>query len=66
MTLFATELRLRNTETLSERFRSVFGDFWLCNFLFPAVLMFRQEEDGTEWPKLKIHYRKQEAEHKDL
>ena len=43
-------------ETVSERFRSVFGDFWVFNFILPAVIVFRQREDGTSWPKLKIHY----------
>ena len=54
--MWLSELHLRNMETVSERFRSVFGDFWVFNLILPAVLVFRQREDGTSWPKLKIHY----------
>ena len=44
-------------ESLGERFRSVFGQFWLLNFYFPTVIVLRQQGDGTEWPKLKVVYK---------
>ena len=43
------DVRVRSTATISDKFRFVFGSFWLTNFLFPSVLIFRQELDGTKW-----------------
>ncbi len=39
-------------------FRSVFGSFWALNLYFPVALAFRQEEDGTTWPEVKLVYRR--------
>ena len=37
------------TMSMSENYRSVFGEFWVVNFILPAVILFRQPSDGTEW-----------------
>ena len=47
-------LSVQNTQTLSRRIKSVFGQFWFLNFLFPVVFLFRQEEDGKTWTYLRI------------
>ena len=49
-------IKVRSTASIPERLRSVFSDFWLANFLFPAVLIFRQQSDGICWPELKLSY----------
>ena len=51
------KLSIRNTGSLRERTKSVFGPYWLMNFLLPAVIFFPQEGDGTSWKKLKIIYK---------
>ena len=50
-------LKLRSTETIHEKLRSVFGDFWMLNLLLPTNILFPQLGDGTEWRKLKIVYK---------
>ena len=47
-------LSIQNTQKLSCRIKSVFGQYWFLNFLFPAVVLFRQEEDGKTWKYLRI------------
>ena len=47
-------LSIKNTQKLSGRIKSVFGQFWFLNFLFPAAFLFRQEEDGKNWKYLRI------------
>ena len=47
-------LSIQNTQNLSCKIKSVFGQYWFLNFLFPAVFMFRQEEDGKTWKYLRI------------
>ena len=44
---------VRNTSTVKENLRSVFGEFWLLNFIFPMTLIFRQEDDGMHWIGIK-------------
>lgn len=48
-----TGIRVRSIATVSERFRFVFGPFWLTSFFFPSVLVFRQEHDGRNWTDLR-------------
>ncbi|KAK2162618.1 hypothetical protein LSH36_95g05027 [Paralvinella palmiformis] len=45
--------RLHSVATLSQRFQFVFGSFWLTNFIFPSVLIFRQEHNGHQWIDLR-------------
>ncbi|KAK2162619.1 hypothetical protein LSH36_95g05028 [Paralvinella palmiformis] len=49
-------VNVRSSVSVSGRLRSVFSDFWLLNFLFPTVIIFKQENDGTCWPDLKLNY----------
>ena len=51
------KLSLKNTQSLPNKLKSVFGQFWLLNFYFPAVLVYRQETDGKSWETLKIIYK---------
>ena len=57
-TLFevAKKVPIRSTNSVQKNFRSVFGDFWLLNFLFPMVLVFRQRDDGVHWEGIKIDH----------
>ena len=34
---------------INTNFRSVFGDFWALNFLFPMQIIFKQRDDGMSW-----------------
>ena len=45
---------IRSTASLGENFRDVFSSFWLINFLFPAVVVFRPMGDGKYWTNIKI------------
>ncbi|KAL3870472.1 hypothetical protein ACJMK2_038527 [Sinanodonta woodiana] len=35
--------------SINKNLRSVFGDFWALNFLFPMTIIFRQRDDGIHW-----------------
>ena len=48
------------TASVAKNFRDVFGDFWFMNFIFPAVLVFRQAGDGKSWEKLKRNMKEKE------
>ena len=53
---------LKVTSGFNENFRQVFGAFWPVNFIFPAVILFRQQSDGTSWPKvIKLAEKKKSA-----
>ncbi|KAL3890945.1 hypothetical protein ACJMK2_003295 [Sinanodonta woodiana] len=45
-----------NTNTISRNLKSVFGDFWALNFLFPMTIIFRQRDDGIHWDGLKYDH----------
>ncbi|XP_069108416.1 uncharacterized protein [Argopecten irradians] len=47
---------VRNFNSINRNFRSVFGDFWALNFLFPMQLLFRQRDDGKTWEGIKLDY----------
>ena len=51
------KLSLKSTASVQNNLKSVFGQFWPLNLYFPAVLVYRQERDGTNWPEMKIVYR---------
>ena len=46
---------IRNTNSVKKNMRSVFGDFWFLNFLFPMTLVFRQRDDGIHWENIKFN-----------
>ncbi|KAK6167573.1 hypothetical protein SNE40_021567 [Patella caerulea] len=48
------KIPIRNTLSIDKNFQSVFGDFWLINFLFPGQLLFRQRDDGFSWDGIKL------------
>lgn len=47
---------IRSLNSVNTNFRSVFGDFWALNFLFPMQLIFRQREDGIVWEGIKMDH----------
>ena len=49
---------VRCTASTAQNFRDVFGDFWMLNFIFPTVLVFRQAGDAKHWEHLKFLSRK--------
>lgn len=57
-TLFevAKKVPIRNTNSVQRNMKSVFGDFWILNFLFPMVLVFRQRDDGVHWEGVKYDH----------
>ncbi|XP_041361253.1 palmitoyltransferase ERF2-like [Gigantopelta aegis] len=50
----AKNIPIKNNSRVSQNMRSVFGDFWALNFLFPAQILFKQREDGTRWECVKL------------
>lgn len=47
---------VKNNNSVNRNMRSVFGEFWGLNFLFPMTLIFRQRDDGIHWENLKIDH----------
>ncbi|XP_060079435.1 palmitoyltransferase ZDHHC15-like [Ylistrum balloti] len=47
---------VRNFNSINRNFRSVFGDFWVLNFLFPMQVIFRQRDDGKTWEGIKVDH----------
>ncbi|KAJ8322297.1 hypothetical protein KUTeg_000768 [Tegillarca granosa] len=56
LTLYELTKRVpvKSFNSINYNFRSVFGDFWVLNFIFPMQIIFRQREDGTKWEGCKI------------
>lgn len=52
----AKQVPVKSTLSMNKHFRSVFGDFWALNFLFPMTLIFRQSDDGVHWDGIKIDH----------
>lgn len=50
------KLPVKNNNSISRNMRSVFGEFWALNFLFPMTLIFRQRDDGIHWENIKIDH----------
>ncbi|ESO83215.1 hypothetical protein LOTGIDRAFT_133914, partial [Lottia gigantea] len=50
----AKNVPVRNTNSIDKNFRSVFGDFWYVNFVFPGQILFHQTEDGYFWDGIKV------------
>ncbi|XP_060572217.1 uncharacterized protein LOC132730338 isoform X2 [Ruditapes philippinarum] len=57
-TLFevAKKVPIKNMNSINRNLKSVFGDFWVLNFLFPMTLIFRQRDDGIHWDGVKIDH----------
>ncbi|XP_053373010.1 palmitoyltransferase ZDHHC20-like isoform X2 [Mercenaria mercenaria] len=47
---------IKNSNSFNRNMKSVFGDFWGLNFLFPMTLIFRQRDDGIHWDGIKIDH----------
>ena len=45
---------IRVTSGVEDNFRLVFGEYWLMNFLFPAVIVFKQTNDGLHFEGIKM------------
>ena len=52
----AKKIPIKSTNTVQRNLRSVFGDFWLLNFMFPMTLVFRQRDDGIHWEGIKYDH----------
>ncbi|XP_060572210.1 palmitoyltransferase ZDHHC3-A-like isoform X2 [Ruditapes philippinarum] len=63
-TLFevAKKVPIKNTNSFNTNMKSVFGDFWGLNFLFPMTLVFRQRDDGIHWDGIKIDHNANEKD----
>lgn len=58
----AKKIPIKNNNTAKRNLRSVFGQLWALNFIFPMTLVFRQTDDGIHWENVKIdhNYRKRQ------
>ena len=50
------KIPIKINNTFSQNLKSVFGDFWALNFIFPMVLILRQRDDGIHWENVKIDH----------
>ena len=50
----AQALPIKSTTSVNANFVSVFGHFWLLNFVFPMPMVFKQIGDGTKWEGVKV------------
>lgn len=48
---------VRNTNSISSRIGSVFGDFWALNFIIPLHRIFPQDSDGWKWEGIKMDHK---------
>lgn len=46
--------KMKVTMPYRRRFELVFGDYWGINFLFPAVIIFKQSNNGLNYDGIKI------------
>lgn len=53
---FSKRVRVKCNNSINQNFRSVFGDFWALNFLFPMTILFKQRDDGFKWEGIKVDY----------
>lgn len=51
---------IKNKNTINTNMKSIFGDCWVLNFLFPMTLIFRQRDDGIHWDNIKIVHTQRE------
>ena len=54
----AKKVPIKNNNTMNNNMKSIFGDFWVLNFIFPMTLVFRQRDDGIHWDNVKIDHTK--------
>ena len=47
---------IKSTCSRNRNLQSVFGGFWLLNFIFPMTLIFRQKDDGVHWEGIKYDH----------
>ena len=47
---------IRNTNSIKRNLKSVFGELWFLNFLFPMTLVLKQRDDGIHWEGLKYDH----------
>jgi hypothetical protein len=45
---------LKVTTNVNENVKLVFGEYWLINFIFPAQILFKQDNDGMRFDGLKL------------
>ncbi|XP_045167472.2 uncharacterized protein LOC123530762 [Mercenaria mercenaria] len=55
---------VRNKNSMNQNMKSVFGDCWGFNFVFPMTLIFRQRDDGIHWDGIKIDHNANETSRK--
>lgn len=48
------KVQIRSTQSVNRNIKSVFGDCWALNFLFPMILVFRQRDNGIHWDGIKV------------
>ncbi|CAG2199526.1 ZDHHC [Mytilus edulis] len=53
---FAKQVKVKCNNSVNQNFRSVFGDFWALNFIFPMTILFKQRDDGYKWDGVKINH----------
>ena len=53
----SADVPIKNNNTIHDNFESVFGKYWLMNFIFPVTLFFKQKGDGTSWAGIKIDHK---------
>ena len=47
------KMNVLDTRDISEKLRSVFGKYWVLNFLIPTHFIFEVEEDPLRWPTIR-------------
>ena len=57
----AKNIPIKNSNPWKRNLTSVFGECWVLNFIFPMVLIFRQQDDGVHWQNVKIDHNSNNA-----
>lgn len=53
---FGMKVPIKNNNSATANMKSIFGELWMLNFLFPMTLVLRQTGDGIHWENIKIDY----------
>lgn len=51
------KIPIRNSNSFNRNLKSVFGDLWALNFLFPMTPILPQRDDGIHWEGIKLSHK---------
>ncbi|XP_012940992.1 uncharacterized protein LOC106012476 [Aplysia californica] len=53
-TFVRRSVEIKDTRTLNQKIRAVFGQRWIMGFFLPTNFLYEPEEDPIEWPDIRV------------